>query len=79
MLEQINKVIKDCLTGIDGETYDPARIYLAAGVAVFLGNAVLALIHGQTWNAQDFGLGFGALLAAGGAGIALKAKTEPAK
>lgn len=73
----LKNIVSDCITGIDGKTVDPARLFLLLGVLVFLGNAVYAIYKGQPWNAQDFGTGFGLLLAAGGAGIALKSHTEP--
>jgi len=70
-------IIKDCLTGIDGKTYDPARVYLAAAVAVFLAGALAHIYATKSLDFQAFGIGFGALLAGGGFGIASKAKTEP--
>jgi len=73
----ISKIIKDCLTGIDGETYDPARIYGALAVNVFFFNSMYALYKGQTWDPVNYGTGFGLLLAAFGAAVALKSKTEP--
>jgi len=71
-------VIKDCLTGIDGVTYDPARVYLAMAVLCFLALEIyMVVLQGKPFDAQSFGLGFGTLLAAGGFGIHIKAKTEP--
>lgn len=77
MLKGTKTIIRDCITGIDGVTVDPARLYLLIGVIVFLFATIYAIYKGQPWNAQDFGTGFGLLLAAGGAGIAMKANTEP--
>ena len=72
------KLVKDCLTGIDGESYDPARVYLAVAVLTFLGLAIAALVvKGQPFDPQAFGFGFGALLAGGGLGVKLKSHTEP--
>lgn len=73
----LNTIISDCLTGIDGKTYDPARIYLLGAVAVFFAGAVVTIWHSKTLDFQAFGIGFGALLAGGGLGISLKSKTEP--
>lgn len=70
-------IIKDCLTGKDGQTYDPARVYLAAGVASFLALAFYTVFKTHTFDYQSFGIGFGAVLAAGGLGIKLKSHTEP--
>lgn len=63
-----------CLTGIDGETYDIARVACFLGVIVFLG---LAIVNWRHFGAQDFGIGFGALVAGGGAACGMKAGTEP--
>lgn len=72
------KVIDNSITGIDGETYDPARICLSLGINVFmLLEFYNVVMLGNTFNAQDFGIGFGAILAAGGAAIGIKANTEP--
>lgn len=78
MLSLIKKVIKDCLTGIDGETYDPARVAGLFGIIVFLGLAVYAVVvKNQAWDPQSFGLGFGGLVTGVGAGVLLKKSTEP--
>lgn len=77
MLNLIKQLIKDCLTGKDGVTYDPARVYLALAVNVFLGATILDAMHSIKFDPQAFGIGFGALLAGGGLGVSLKAGTEP--
>ncbi|HWU35474.1 MAG TPA: hypothetical protein VN023_09600 [Methylovorus sp.] len=77
MIALVKKVIHDCLTGADGATYDPARVYGAMAVNVFLVNALYALYKGQTWDPVNYGTGFGILLAGFGAAVALKSKTEP--
>lgn len=76
-MNAIREIIKHCLTGPDGETYDPARVYLAGAVAVFLGGACTVVWQSHALDFQAFGIGFGALLAGGGLGINLKAGTEP--
>jgi hypothetical protein len=73
----IQTLINDCITGIDGKTVDPARVYLAGAVVVFLGGAITIIVQTHSLNFVDFGTGFGMLLAGGGLGIALKSKTEP--
>lgn len=77
-------MIKQMLTGPDGETFDPARVvgYLTAvaGVAVFLFNSVWAVTHGEKFDQQAYGMGFGAVCAgvmAIGIGVGAKANTEP--
>ena len=70
-------ILNDCITGIDGKTVDPARLYLLLAVAVFLGGAIASVWMSHSLDFQAFGIGFGALLAGGGLGIGAKAKTEP--
>lgn len=77
MIKLIQQVVKDCLTGKDGITYDPARIYLAMAVNVFLAATIMDAMHSIKFDPQAFGIGFGALLAGGGLGVSLKAGTEP--
>lgn len=71
------RVLKDCITGIDGVTADPSRVYLLLAVLVFLAGAVVELVYTHKIDFQTYGIGFGALLAGGGLGIAAKSKTEP--
>lgn len=73
----LSRLIKDSLTGRDGQTYDPARIYLAMAVVVFLGATIIGAMQGLTFDPQGYGIGFGSLLAGGGLGVALKSGTEP--
>ncbi len=80
----MNLILKHMLTGIDGETFDPARVIgygaATAGVAAFLFNSVWSVIHSNTFDAQAYGLGFAGVcagVAAVGVGVAAKAKTEP--
>lgn len=74
----LKQLIKDCLTGIDGKTYDPSRIYGAMAVLTFLGLAIFSvLLKNQTFDPQSFGLGFGGLLLGFGLGVSTKADTEP--
>jgi hypothetical protein len=77
MFSLIKKVIHDCLTGVDGVTYDPARVYGGMAVNVFLLNSMYAIYRGQPWGAVDFGTGFGLLMAGFGAAVAMKSQTEP--
>jgi len=74
----ISKMIKDCLTGIDGETYDPARVATMFALMTFFGLAVYVVVFkNQPFDMQQFGIGFGAVIAGGSWAIKTKSKTEP--
>lgn len=66
------------LTGRDNETLDIGRVLWVAGVLWFMligGWAVIG--KGQAFDPSGYGTGLGIVLAAGGIGVAAKAKTEP--
>lgn len=71
------KLIKDILTGVDNQTYDVGRLLWVLGVLVYLGLSITALVKGQPWEPQSFGIGLGAVLAGGGAALGFKKATEP--
>ena len=75
---RLNHLLSDCFTTRDGGSWDAGKIAWAFGIFAFLGleswNVVVAK---NAFDMQAFGIGFGAVLAAGGAALALKAKTEP--
>lgn len=73
----LSRIFKDCFTLADGETYDLGKILWAISVIVFLTLSILDVIHTKTFEYQDFGIGLGTVLAAGGASLAFKSGTEP--
>jgi hypothetical protein len=73
----MNQIFKDCLTGKDGESYDIGRVLWIVGVFTFIGLSFYAVMRSGTFDPLNWGAGYGALLGGGGAGVALKAKTEP--
>lgn len=77
-------VVKQMMTGVDGVTFDPARVIgygsAIAGVGVFLFNSAWAVVHSHAFDPQSYGIGFGAVCAgimAIGIGVSAKANTEP--
>jgi hypothetical protein len=73
----MNKIISDCFTGKDNQTYDIGRILWGLSVIVFLALSSFSCIKSSTWNPVDFGIGLGSVLAAGGVALGLKKSTEP--
>lgn len=71
------KVVRDSLTALDGQTYAVAKVAGVAIVIVFLGLSIAAFITGKAFDAQAFGIGAGAAVAAMGAAIKLTESSEP--
>jgi len=76
-MEDIKKVIKDWFTGIDGETYDPARFLWFVGVVVFLIFTSITIHNGEKFDMVNFALAYSSVLAAGAAGVRIKQDSEP--
>lgn len=76
----MTKLLRDCFTGVDGQTWDIGRILWAKGVVVFLWLATYTVVcQKKPFDLTSFGVGLGAVLAAGGAALGMKARTEPGK
>lgn len=73
----MNKIIKDSITGVNGEDFDVGRILWAIGCLSYIVYAGWHLFFNHNFNPLDYGTGLGALLAGGGAGLGFKSKTEP--
>ena len=69
--------LKHMFTGKDNQTMDLGRVLWAKAVVAFLGLAFYGVYKGNPVDYMAFGTGLAAVLAAGGAAIGLKAKTEP--
>lgn len=73
----LNKLLNDCLTGIDNKTYSFGRVSLAISLLVFWALSIADVVRTKDFEYQAFGLGTAAILAAGGAAIGLQSSTEP--
>ena len=73
----LKQLILDTFTGKDNKTIDVGRILWASSVLSFLGMGFYGIYKGQAVDYIAFGTGCAALLAAGGAALGMKAKTEP--
>lgn len=77
------KLVKDCLTENDGQSYDPFRVGGAAlstlGIPTFAAGGIMSIVKSGTLDYVAFGTGFGAMmagLAVLAGGVAFKAKTD---
>lgn len=69
--------IKHILTLADNQTYDAGRVLWAIGTLAYIGFTWYALLHDWKWDAQDWAIGFGAIMTGGGAALWAKKDTEP--
>ncbi len=65
------------LTGKDNATFDISRVLLLCSGVAFIGISIYHVVKTGVWDATAFGIGSGAVLGGGGAGIRAKAITEP--
>lgn len=70
-------LIKDFITCADGESGDIIRMLLFVGGLAFVAFAGYSVWKTGVFDPQNYGLGFGGLLAGAGGGIGMKANSEP--
>jgi len=75
----MNQVIKDMLTGIDGQSYVLVKIIGFAVVVVFMVLEIVAFALGKPFDGQAYGVGAGLVITAMGAAIKLSEKSEPSE
>jgi len=71
------KIIRDCFTGKDNETYDIVRIVYFISCSVYFLLSILETFHGHDFKPVEFGTGLGLITTAAGGALALKHRTEP--
>jgi len=71
------QAIKHMFTGVDNTTWDIGRILWAKMSIVYCVVSVYHAIQHGVFDPQNWAIGASAILAGGGGGLALKAKTEP--
>ena len=71
------KSIKQLFTGKDNKTLDLGRVLWAKAVLAFVSIGFYGIYKGNPMDYLAYGTGLAAVLAAGGAAIGLKSKTEP--
>jgi hypothetical protein len=72
----VKEIIKQLLTGKDGETYDIGRVTWLLGTFAVIGLAVYEVMHSNV-SLRELAESLGIVSAAGGASVAMKSKTEP--
>jgi hypothetical protein len=76
-MEKLQLFVQHMLTGRDNLTYDLGRVLWALAFVFGVGIATYCAINGKSFDLQNYGIGVGALLLAGGAALKLKENTEP--
>lgn len=83
MLASLKKLIHDCLTENDGQSYCPFRVggfaLSAGGIPTFLGCVIWTTIKSGHFDAISYGTAFGGMMAGLGVlagGVAFKARTD---
>lgn len=71
-------LIKHCLTCVDGESYDIAKVCWVVGTFFFMGmTAVNIFVRQQPFDYVNWALGFSSIMAASSVAIKLKENSEP--
>ena len=70
-------IFRHLFTGKDGVTFDLGRVLWLKMALAYVGLSVVHYLHGGTFDPIAWATGAGAILAAGGGALALKAGTEP--
>lgn len=80
----ILQIMKDCFTGKDNETYDPARVFgygvVVLGAIEYLALSAYQVLHTGVFNVTDYTVGLTGVagaMAAAAAGVLIKHKAEP--
>jgi hypothetical protein len=70
------KFFRDLMTGIDGTTYDLARVMGGIGAIPLIVGGFVAIWR-NSFDPTQYGTGFGLVMTALGAALVLKRQTEP--
>lgn len=73
----VSNVFRGWFTGTNNESYELARALWAICVLAMICYQGYAIFKGQTFHPESFGIGMAGILAAGGAGVALKDRAHP--
>lgn len=73
----MNKFLKQLVTEPDNQTFCPVRLIALVGALQYLGLTIANYVQHATFDAQNYAIGFGALV--GGVGVALGLKKDTPK
>ncbi len=76
-MNAIGTFFRDLFTGKDNKTWDLGRIIWFQGALFYCAMSLYSLYQGLAIDPMNWGTGFAAILAAGGAAMALKNNSEP--
>lgn len=74
----IRDVVRQLMTESDNRTHDIYRYLAVFSIVVGLGLNIFAVVKGQPFDMQAFGIGTGALFAGVGVALGLKKETKDA-
>lgn len=78
MFRRLLGAVKHLLTGKDGCTYAPSRVYWCLAALTQLGLSIWHVaVHGHDFSSTDFGTGMGLILTAGAASVWMTKHSEP--
>lgn len=73
----MKEMIKQLLTGVDGETHDLGRWSWVASMAAVMGGGAWNAVHSAAVDLMQLAQAIGVVVAAHGGALWAKAKTEP--
>lgn len=80
MIKLLSKIFHDWFTGVDGVSYDVGKaLWVLATLQFCILSGWAIVVNEKDFDALAYGGGLGLVLAAGGAAIGMKAKTEPSE
>jgi hypothetical protein len=70
-------LLKDILTGIDGQSYALVKVMGLMLTLVYMGLSIAAFVTGKPFDGSAYGIGAAAVVAAMGAAMKLTENSEP--
>jgi hypothetical protein len=78
LFRRLADALRQLLTGKDGVTYAPSRVYWCLAALTQIALSIWhVIVLGHDFSSTDFGTGMAAILTAGGVGVWITRQTEP--